>query len=122
MSEFTGAGDTSVRASLTAAPRLLMSSRGAFGARGTMNLPPLVGIRHGKRVVSLWGICATGLVVEVLCIGGFLAARFALDFLFGGTVDLLPGVLFAATMPVGGALGGQLRRALAVPAEQLPEV
>jgi hypothetical protein len=85
-----------------------------------MNLPPLVGMRHGKRVVSMWGICATGLVVEILCISGFFASRFALDFLLGGTVDLLPGVLLAATMPVGGALGGMLRGALALPAEQLP--
>ncbi len=85
-----------------------------------MKLPPLVGMRHGKRVVSLWGICATGLVVEILCIGGFLAARFALDFLFGGTVDLLPGLLFAAIMPVGIVLGGQLRTALSLPDERLP--
>jgi hypothetical protein len=77
-------------------------------------------MRHGKRVVSLWGICVTGLVIEILCIGGFLAARFALDFLLGGTVDLLPGVLLAATMPVGGAMGRLLRAALSLPAEQLP--
>jgi hypothetical protein len=85
-----------------------------------MKLPPLVGMRHGKRVVSLPGICATGLVLGILSTGGFLGGRFALDLLFRGTVDLLPGLLFAATMPVGGALGRQLRAALSLPAERLP--
>jgi hypothetical protein len=85
-----------------------------------MKLPLLVGMHHGKRVVSLWGFCATGLVLEIVCTGSFLVGRFALDLLLGGIVDLLPGLLFAATMPVGIVLGGQLRRALALPAEQLP--
>jgi hypothetical protein len=71
-------------------------------------------------VVSLWGVCATGLVIEILCMGGFLGGRLALDLLFGGTVDVLPRLLLAATMPVGIALGRQLRAALALPAEQLP--
>jgi hypothetical protein len=85
-----------------------------------MKLPPLVGMRHGKRVVSLWGICATGMVLEIVCTGSFLVGRFALDLLLGGTVDLLPGLLLAATMPVGIVLGRQLRTALSLPAEQLP--
>jgi hypothetical protein len=37
-----------------------------------------------------------------------------------GTVDVLPGILLAATVPVGIVLGKQLRMALALPAEQLP--
>jgi hypothetical protein len=85
-----------------------------------MKFPPLVGIHRGKRVVSLWGIFATALVVEVLCTGGFLGARLALDLLLGGTVDLLPGLLLAATMPVGVVFGVGLRTALSLPAEQLP--
>jgi hypothetical protein len=85
-----------------------------------MNLPPLVGMRHGKRAVSLCGICATVLVLEILSMGGFLGVRFGLDLLFGGTVDVLPGLLLAATMPVGIVLGRLLRGALALPAEQLP--
>jgi hypothetical protein len=85
-----------------------------------MNLPPLVGMRDGKRVVSLRGICATVLVVEILSAGGFLGIRFALDLLLGGTVDLLPGLLWSAIMPVGIVLGAQLRAALSLPPEQLP--
>jgi hypothetical protein len=85
-----------------------------------MKLPPLVGMRHGKRVVSVWGICATGLVLAILSTGGFLGVRFALDLLLGGTVDLLPGLLFSGIMPVGIVLGKQVRAALSLPAKQLP--
>ena len=85
-----------------------------------MELPPLVGMRNGNRVVSLLGICATVLVLEILSICGFFGARVCLDFFFGGTADLLPGILLAATMPVGVVLGTQVRRALDLPAEQLP--
>jgi hypothetical protein len=61
------------------APAKQRHSTAARDAGAILNLPPMVGMRHGHRVVSLWGICATVLVLEILSLCRFLGARFGLE-------------------------------------------
>ena len=81
---------------------------------------PIVGIRHGKRAISWRGVFAVALIISSLSAGGFLVVRILLDVLLGSTIPLLPGLLLAATLPVGVVLGTQLRRAWLLPHERLP--
>ena len=81
---------------------------------------PIVGIRHGKRAISWRGVFWVALISSGLSIGGFLVARVLFDFFLGSAIPLLPGLLLAATLPVGVVLGTQLRKAWSLPHEQLP--
>lgn len=81
---------------------------------------PIVGVRYGKRAIAWRGVLAVALIVSGLSIGGFLAGRVLLDVLLGSTIPLLPGLVLAATLPVGVVLGAQLRAAWHLPQERLP--
>ena len=82
-----------------------------------MKIPLLVETHDGKPTVSWRGLCVTALVVSALSVVGFLGFRFTFDVFLGSTVDLLPGILLAATIPAGVVLGIQLRTQLrSVPA------
>jgi uncharacterized membrane protein len=74
----------------------------------------IVGNRDGTREIVWGGLMATGLIVTTLSVVGYLAARLVLP------VPLFPGVIFAATIPVGAVLGVQLRTAWKLPLDQLP--
>jgi hypothetical protein len=81
----------------------------------------LVGMRDNRRVIYWPGVLSEGLIIVALSLMGYFAFQ-QIFRLFGGALPLLPGVIFAATIPLATVLGLHTRCAWRMPLDKLPKL